>query len=51
MKLRRLTALGHRQTLSIPRHRQLVTKTLFDIYRQASRFIPEEKLHPHFYTD
>lgn len=34
--------------LSVPGHRQLVTKTLIDIYKQAGRFIPEEepKLKP-----
>ena len=51
MKLRRLSQEGHRQTLSVPRHRQLVTKTLFDIYKQACKFIPEEELRPYFYTD
>ena len=51
MKLRRLSQKGHRQTLSVPRHRQLVTKTLFDIYKQACKFIPEEELRPYFYTD
>ena len=51
MKLRRLSPEGHRQTISVPRHRQLVTKTLFDVYKQACRFIPEEQLRPYFYTD
>ena len=51
MKLRRLTPKRARQTLSVPRHRQLVTKTLFDIYKQACRFIPEEELRPYFYND
>ena len=51
MKLRRLSQEGHRQTISVPRHRQLVTKTLFDVYKQACRFIPEEQLRPYFYTD
>ena len=51
MKLRRFSSEGHRQTISVPRHRQLVTKTLFDVYEQACRFIPEEDLRPYFYTD
>ncbi len=51
MKLRRLSQEGLRETISIPRHRRLVTKTLFDIYKQACKFIPEEDLRPYFYTD
>ena len=51
MKLRRLSPAGHKQNISVPRHRELVTKTLFDIYKQACRFIPEEELKPYFYTD
>ena len=33
MKLRRFSPAGHRQNISVPRHRELVTKTLFDIYK------------------
>ena len=51
IKLRRLSAAGHKETVSVPRHRQLVVKTLFDIYKQVCRFIPEEELRPYFYTD
>jgi predicted RNA binding protein YcfA (HicA-like mRNA interferase family) len=51
MKLRRISPEGRRETLSVPRHRQLVTKTLFNIYKQACKFIPEEELRPYFYTD
>ena len=31
IKLRRLSSEGRTQTLSVPRHRQLVIKTLFNI--------------------
>ena len=51
MKLRRLSPIGHRQTVSVPRHRELVTKTLYSIYKQACKYIPEEELTPYFYTD
>ena len=51
MKLRRTTQSGSRQTLTVPRHREMDAGTLRAIFRQASRFIPEEQLYPHFYTD
>lgn len=51
MKLRRLSATGRRETVSVPRHRQLVTTTLFSVYKQARQYIPEEDLRPHFYTE
>ena len=50
VKLRRVTPEGQRQTLTIPFHRQLDVGTLRAIFRQASRFVPEEELHEHFYT-
>ena len=51
MKLRRLSAAGDKQTISVPRHRELVTITMYSIYKQACKYIPEEDIHPHFYTD
>jgi len=41
------------QNLNVPVHgnKVLATGTVRGIYRQASEFIPEEELHPHFYTD
>ncbi len=51
IKLRRVTAGGARQTLTIPNHRELDRGTLVGIYRQALRYIPAEELAPHFYTD
>ena len=49
MKLKRLVA-DAAQTLTIPAHRELDTGTLRAILRQASRFIPEQELQPHFYS-
>lgn len=51
MKLRRLSIEGRRQTISVPRHRELAIGTLREIYKNACQFIPEEQLYPHFYTD
>ena len=51
MNLIRVSPGGRRQRVTVPRHRQLVTKTLFDIYKQALRYIPEDELRPYFYTD
>ncbi len=50
-KLVRLSLEGRRQTLTIPRHRELDTGTIQAIFRQACRFIPEGQLREHFYTD
>ena len=38
-----------RQVLVVPVHRVLRIGTVRAIYRQASRFIPEEELRPHFF--
>lgn len=51
IKLRRLSPEGRRQTLLVPRHRELAVGTLREIYKQASEFIPEDQLKRHFYTD
>ena len=48
MKLKRRAAIGF-QTLTVPAHRQLDPGTLRAIIRQASRFVPEAELRPHFY--
>ena len=50
VKLRRQTA-GMRQTLTIPLHREVDRGTLYAIFRQALRYIPEVELMPHFFTD
>jgi predicted RNA binding protein YcfA (HicA-like mRNA interferase family) len=48
-KLRRVASSGQVQILTIPLHRELAPGTLRAIYRQASRFVPEAELRPHFY--
>ncbi len=50
-KLRRILADGTKQTLTIPRHEDLDKGTLRAVFRQALRYIPEEQLRPHFYSD
>jgi predicted RNA binding protein YcfA (HicA-like mRNA interferase family) len=50
IKLRREIG-NNRQTLTIPLHDELDSGTLKAIIRQASRYIPESQLHPHFYTE
>ena len=39
------------QLLTIPLHNALAQGTLRAIYRQACRFIPEDRLRSHFFTD
>jgi predicted RNA binding protein YcfA (HicA-like mRNA interferase family) len=51
VKLRRVTAAGSVQTLTGPRHRELDVGTLHAIFRQATRFIPEDDLRRAFYED
>ncbi|MCH8848101.1 MAG: type II toxin-antitoxin system HicA family toxin [Chloroflexi bacterium] len=51
VKLRRISATGGVQALTVPRHRDMDAGTLRAIFRQASRFVPEDELRPHFYTD
>ena len=42
---------GEKQTLTIPRHRQLDTGTLQAIFRQAGRYIQVDELRPYFYIE
>jgi hypothetical protein len=51
VKLRRVSSSGAVQTMTIPRHRELDVGTLQAIFRQACRFIPEERLREEFYSD
>ena len=51
VKLQRTTGEGARETLTVPRHRELDTGTVVAIFRQTTRFIAESELRPHFYTD
>jgi predicted RNA binding protein YcfA (HicA-like mRNA interferase family) len=41
---------GARQVLTVPLHTELDSGTLRAIFRQASRFIPEDELRPLFYS-
>jgi predicted RNA binding protein YcfA (HicA-like mRNA interferase family) len=50
MKLKRVVQ-NESQTLTIPAHAELDTGTLRAILRQASRYLPESDLRPHFYSD
>lgn len=50
VKLRRIVQ-GKKQTLTVPAHDELDSGTLRAIIRQASRYIPEDELTPHFYSD
>jgi predicted RNA binding protein YcfA (HicA-like mRNA interferase family) len=51
VKLRRLLPGGTRQTLTIPMHDEMDKGTLKAIYRQALRYLTEDQLRPHFYSD
>lgn len=51
VKLRRIETGGGRQTLTIPNHKELDRGTLGAIYRQASRYVAETELRPHFYAE
>lgn len=51
VKLARWTPDGHKQVLTVPNHRELDTGTTHGIFRQATRYITEGELRPHFYTD
>lgn len=48
-KVKREIEGQHPQILTVPLHRELAPGTVQAIFRQAARFIPEEKLRPHFY--
>jgi len=50
-KLRSVLSDGTKQPLTIPQHKELAKGTLRVIFRQALRYIPEEQLSPHFYSD
>ena len=50
-KLRRITTMGEKQTLTVPLHAELDVGTLRAIIRQAAGYVPETELGVHFYTD
>jgi len=49
VKIRRLTASGSKESLTIPIHDELDTGTLKAILRQAGRFVSEAELTKYFY--
>jgi len=51
LKLRRVTADGSRQTLTIVIHREVDRGTLRAIFRQALRYIPESDRSQYFFTE
>jgi predicted RNA binding protein YcfA (HicA-like mRNA interferase family) len=51
VKLRRILKDGTKQTLTIPLHKELDKGTIKAIFRQALRYIPEDKLKPLFYSE
>jgi predicted RNA binding protein YcfA (HicA-like mRNA interferase family) len=50
-KLRREAEGKPPQILTVPLHRELAPGTVQAIFRQASRFVPEEELRAHFFAD
>jgi predicted RNA binding protein YcfA (HicA-like mRNA interferase family) len=50
MKLQRAGADGN-ETLIVPDHAPVARGTLRAIFRQASRYVPQDDLRPHFYND
>ena len=51
LKLRRVLPDGTKQTLTVPVHPTVKLGTLYAIFTQALRYIPEAGLRGHFYTD
>ncbi len=50
VKLRRTINKIH-QTLTIPNHKEIDKGTLRAIFNQASKYISESELRPHFYGE
>ncbi|MDO8490127.1 MAG: type II toxin-antitoxin system HicA family toxin [bacterium] len=51
IKLARVLPSGERQVLTLPLHSELDRGTLRALFRQASYYIPEDALIPHFFHD
>jgi predicted RNA binding protein YcfA (HicA-like mRNA interferase family) len=51
IKLRRVLSNGRTQTMTVPNHTEIDRGTLHAIYRQASRFIPENELRSKFFAE
>ena len=50
IKLRRVMKT-EKQTLTVPNHAELDRGTLKAIFNQASKYLSEQELSPHFYID
>ena len=50
-KLVRVRASGRREIIIVPLHRRLSAATVHALYRQASRFVPEEELRQEFFVE
>jgi len=50
-KMRRASPSGDKQVLTVPKHDELDPGTLRAIIRQASRFISQNELRPHFWSE
>lgn len=50
VKLARFGQIG-KQVLLISKHRELKTGAIVGIFRQAARYVSEDDLRPHFYTE
>lgn len=51
VKLARVLSGGERQVLTLPLHDELDRGTMKALFRQASRYIPEDALIPHFFHE
>lgn len=51
VKLKRITADGLPQTLTIPKHKELDKGTVKAIYTQALRYISQSDLRSYFYSE
>ncbi len=51
IKLKRIVSPDTIQTLTVPLHSELDKGTLKAIYWQALRYIPQEELRKHFYSE
>ena len=50
-KLRRIGRSGAKETMTIPVHGELDAGTVRAIFRQACRYVADEELRPHFYSE
>jgi len=51
VKLRKINSTGKKQILTVPLHTIIDIGTLKAIFRQASRYIPEDQLRKYFYME